>query len=137
MCLCRESELALSEANACDPEHPSVWGYLALLYLQQGRDADAQAALTQAHRHGLADPQLLMDIADQYQAAGRFSQAGRLLRRILEVGSDSVKVSYCTCDYSSEVGLELQAPGAAADDAGVGVRETAAHCATVAVVAPW
>jgi hypothetical protein len=31
----RAAELALSEANLCDPEHPGVWGHLALLALQQ------------------------------------------------------------------------------------------------------
>jgi tetratricopeptide (TPR) repeat protein len=31
----RSAELALSEANLCDPEHPAVWGHLALLALQQ------------------------------------------------------------------------------------------------------
>jgi tetratricopeptide (TPR) repeat protein len=31
----RPAELALSEANICDPQHPAVWGHLALLALQQ------------------------------------------------------------------------------------------------------
>lgn len=33
----RSAELALSEANLCDPEHPGTWGQLALLALQQVR----------------------------------------------------------------------------------------------------
>lgn len=38
----RYAELALSEANLCDPEHPEVWGHLALLALQQvGKDTTA------------------------------------------------------------------------------------------------
>lgn len=35
----RSGELALSEATLCDPEHPGVWGRLALLALQQVRRA--------------------------------------------------------------------------------------------------
>jgi Tfp pilus assembly protein PilF len=31
----RAAELALSEGNLCDSEHPGVWGHLALLALQQ------------------------------------------------------------------------------------------------------
>jgi hypothetical protein len=31
----QSAELALSEANLCDPENAAVWGHLALLALQQ------------------------------------------------------------------------------------------------------
>lgn len=40
----RSAELALSEANLCDPEHPAVWGHLALLALQQVRRLGREAA---------------------------------------------------------------------------------------------
>lgn len=41
----RPAELALSEANICDPQHPAVWGHLALLALQQVGEAVVQPAL--------------------------------------------------------------------------------------------
>lgn len=75
-----------------DPEHPVVWGYLAQLFLQQGREADGDKALTQALRHGIDDAELLVSIADEYQALGRFSQASGLLQKALKHGLDSVKV---------------------------------------------
>lgn len=58
----RPAELALSEANICDPQHPAVWGHLALLALQQVGETvhiqpallgPAQATLLAAPRGGL------------------------------------------------------------------------------------
>ena len=96
----------MSEANLRDPEGPAVWGYLALMYLQQGREADADKALTQAHRHGLSKPEVLVDIADQYQALGRFSKAEGLLGKALIAGLDTVKVTAETANCTGVFGLE-------------------------------
>jgi tetratricopeptide (TPR) repeat protein len=97
--------LALSEANLCDPEHPGVWGYLALLSLLQGREADAEQALTQAQRHGLASAALLVELGDAYQQRGHFGTAAALLGKAL-LAQDSVQVRcklaavlLAECDY--------------------------------------
>lgn len=46
------ADLALSQANIMDSQHPEVWGYLTLLSLLQGREADANLVglLVQVHR---------------------------------------------------------------------------------------
>ncbi len=79
------AELCLAEAVSSDPEHPRVWGHLALLALRVGRDADADVALRQALRYGLAAPELLTSLAVAQQQAGRFGAAAALLRRTLSV----------------------------------------------------
>jgi hypothetical protein len=58
---------------------------LALLALRVGRDADADVALRQALRYGLAAPELLTSLAVAQQQAGRFGAAAALLRRTLSV----------------------------------------------------
>jgi tetratricopeptide (TPR) repeat protein len=87
---CRSAELALSEANLLDPEHPGVWGYLALLLLLQGREADASQTLTQAQRHGLASSALHVELGDAYQQRGLFSTAAALLGKAV-AAQDSVQ----------------------------------------------
>lgn len=93
-----------------DPEHPGVWGHLALMCLQQGREADAAQALTQALRHGLNKPEILVDIADQFQALAQFNKASQLLQKVLSMGVDTVKVrsavrlGHCTwCQNTKKV----------------------------------
>lgn len=83
--------MALSEAATADPEHPGVWGRLALLSLLQGRGADADAALTQAQRHGLAEPALLCELAERFQQLGRFGTTTGLLAKAA-VMQDSAQV---------------------------------------------
>lgn len=60
-----------------------MWGQLALLALQQGRDADADVAVRQALRHGLAAPELLVSLGAAQQQAGRLGAAAALLQRAL------------------------------------------------------
>jgi len=90
---CRSAELALSEANLCDPEHPGVWGQLALQAVRAGREGDAGQALKQAQRCGLACPDLLTELADAYTERGRFERAADCLARAAGV-RDNVKVGF-------------------------------------------
>lgn len=58
-----EAEDALSEANMLSNSDAEVWGYLALVCLQQGRPAEARQAYDYAQQLGLKDEELLSEIS--------------------------------------------------------------------------
>ncbi|XP_066054051.1 cilia- and flagella-associated protein 70 [Chamaea fasciata] len=57
-----EAENALSEANALDNTNPEVWGYLALICLQGGRQLEAEQCYKYSIKLGLQNDALLREI---------------------------------------------------------------------------
>ncbi|NXM63102.1 CFA70 protein, partial [Illadopsis cleaveri] len=57
-----EAEKALSEANALDNTNPEVWGYLALICLQGGRQVEAEQCYKYSVKLGLQNDTLLEEI---------------------------------------------------------------------------
>ncbi|NXY37810.1 CFA70 protein, partial [Pomatorhinus ruficollis] len=57
-----EAENALSEANALDNTNPEVWGYLALICLQGGRQLEAEQCYKYSVKLGLQNDALLQEI---------------------------------------------------------------------------
>ena len=66
-----KAETALMEANVMNNRHAEVWGYLALLALHTGQEAEAEQAMMWAHRCELTNVQLLDEIGEQYMTMGR------------------------------------------------------------------
>ena len=65
------ADIALMEANVMNNRHAEVWGYLTLLALHTGREAEAEQALIWALRCELSNVQLLDEIGEQYMTMGR------------------------------------------------------------------
>lgn len=67
----QNAEMALMEANVMNNRHAEVWGYLALLALHIGQEAEAEQAMTWANRCELSNVQLLDEVGEQYMTMGR------------------------------------------------------------------
>ncbi|XP_066186181.1 cilia- and flagella-associated protein 70 [Sylvia atricapilla] len=65
-----EAENALSEANALDNTNPEVWGYLALICLQGGRQLEAEQCYKYSVKLGLQNDALLREIRDAQHRYG-------------------------------------------------------------------
>ena len=88
-----DAEHALQESNLLDNRNCDTWAYLAVLCLCSGsaRVAEAEKALAQALRLGLASSSLLRELATLFMAVDRLQVAEELLRRAiaLEVASQT------------------------------------------------
>ncbi|XP_074409083.1 cilia- and flagella-associated protein 70 isoform X3 [Zonotrichia albicollis] len=65
-----EAEDALSEANALNNTNPEVWGYLALICLQGGRQLEAEQCYKYTVKLGLKNNALLHEIREAQQRFG-------------------------------------------------------------------
>ncbi|XP_064581526.1 cilia- and flagella-associated protein 70 isoform X4 [Zonotrichia leucophrys gambelii] len=65
-----EAEDALSEANALNNTNPEVWGYLALICLQGGRQLEAEQCYKYTVKLGLKNNALLHEIREAQQRYG-------------------------------------------------------------------
>ncbi|KAK9819945.1 hypothetical protein WJX72_004242 [[Myrmecia] bisecta] len=81
------ADLALTEANILDNQNARIWGYLALLSLLAGREAEAEQALKWGLKQGLADAALLAEIGSTLMAQGRYAKAVAALERSVAAGT--------------------------------------------------
>jgi len=78
-----QAEEALAEANVLNNRHPHVWGQLSLLCLEKRRLDEAEQALHQAYKLGLADTPLLTSLGGGLLSTGQWQRAeGALLRAL-------------------------------------------------------
>lgn len=80
-----DAEDALQEANLLENRNPEIWAYLSLFCLQSGvtRTCEAEKALEQALRLGLANAVLFRELAIAYIAIDKLLTAEDLVRRSL------------------------------------------------------
>lgn len=76
------ADLALTEANVLDPDHPAAWGHLALLSLKAGRVAEAESALKYAQKAGLSDSALELELGEELLALGQHLAAQTVAARV-------------------------------------------------------
>eukprot|EP00297_Palpitomonas_bilix_P001307 CAMPEP_0113883708 /NCGR_PEP_ID=MMETSP0780_2-20120614/9773_1 /TAXON_ID=652834 /ORGANISM="Palpitomonas bilix" /LENGTH=1137 /DNA_ID=CAMNT_0000871089 /DNA_START=112 /DNA_END=3525 /DNA_ORIENTATION=+ /assembly_acc=CAM_ASM_000599 len=83
-----EAEEALAEANILNNRNPLVWGYLALLCLQDNRLDEADACIKEGLRLGLSDDVVLRRLGEVYMDLGRHAVAEQTLKKALAFGED-------------------------------------------------
>jgi tetratricopeptide (TPR) repeat protein len=86
-----DCEDALLEANMLDNRNPNVWGYLSLYCLScaNNRLEEAEKALEQAIRLGLAAPALLRELATSFMSVDKLLIAEDLIRRTIAIETAS------------------------------------------------
>jgi tetratricopeptide (TPR) repeat protein len=81
-----KAESVLHSLIEREPDNKSWWDYLAVAYLEQGKEDKALAALVLAYQRGRLDDDDLMRVAQLYSANGIPEKAARLLQEWLEAG---------------------------------------------------
>ncbi|EFJ48577.1 hypothetical protein VOLCADRAFT_104635 [Volvox carteri f. nagariensis] len=126
------ADMCLSEANVLDPEDPRAWGWLALVALKDGREEDAEKALSFGLRCGLDDAGVLMQIAEQYRVAGQLREQQRVLQELahrLQPQSCALRLALARCLEAQHMGPEAAREVAAARELAAGEEELAAVAA--------
>ncbi|GIM03795.1 hypothetical protein Vretimale_8486 [Volvox reticuliferus] len=111
------ADMCLTEANVLDPEDPRPWGWLALVALKEGRQEDAEKALSFGLRCGLDDVRVLSQIADEYKATGQLRDQQRVLQELankLQPQSFALRAELVRCLAAQHMGPEAAREVAAA-----------------------
>lgn len=81
----KEGEQALTQANVYDPLNAEVWGFLALLALNDGgRMVQAHQALREMMKCELKKTELLEELADKLTVIGKYDVAETLYKKMLD-----------------------------------------------------
>ena len=82
----KEGEQALTQANIYDPLNGEVWGYLALLALNDGqRMVQAHQCLREMLKCELKNHDLLEELADKLSNINKFELAETLYKKLLDI----------------------------------------------------
>jgi tetratricopeptide (TPR) repeat protein len=87
-----------------DPDFPSGWHNLGLIYLALDRNEDARAAFEQARAREPLNPATLLNLGYSYDATGRREDAVATYFRLTRVDPSSVKAWYNLAVIALEVG---------------------------------
>ncbi|GIL44572.1 hypothetical protein Vafri_2099 [Volvox africanus] len=111
------ADMCLTEANVLDPEDPRAWGWLALVALKEGRQEDAEKALSFGLRCGLDDVGVLSQIAEEYKATGQLRDQQRVLQELankLQPQSFALRSALARCLAAQHMGPEAAREAAVA-----------------------
>jgi len=86
----KDGEQALTQANIYDPLNGEIWGYLALLALNDGqRMVQAHQCLREMLKCELKNHELLEELADKLSNISKFEVAESLYKKLLEIWQSS------------------------------------------------